>query len=425
MNNQENKEQSQEIAVENNNSGKILKTVFSIIVALIFISYISYQIYKTNYSPVKTETALEYVGYDAIDVQLFTVRDESYIENSAVGSVFPLVTDGKRVANGDDVALVFIDEAAAITYKQIQDITEDIERYKVIENNKSAYSIDINTLDTDINNKLIDCLDAITNGNFDEFSTYTDSLSERVTSRQIAVGETVDFSAKIAQLEEKLNNLKALQKSYSKITAPSSGYYISSVDGYEKTIDYNSLLNLTVQQVDDAINSKPADTGSNVMGKLVSRFAWFFVCTLPNEQAADLVTGDKLTVRLPYAEAVNISVTIEKIIYSDSDRCVLVLRNSYMNDTLAKLRIEQGQLVLNEYTGFKISANAVRVNEAGEKGVYVLSGNKVVFKKIDVIFSTQAYVVVAENTESSGYLKLYDNVIVSGKDLYDGKVIDN
>lgn len=407
------------------NTSKVIKTFLSVAIGIILVAYIGYQIYTINYSPVQTEVAMEYTGYDSIDVQLFTVRDESYIENSATGSVYPLVTDGKRVANGDDVALVFADEQAAVAYNDIQKISSDIERFNVIESNKSAYNIDINTLDSDINSKLIACLNTISSGDFDKLGDNIDAFTDRVTSRQIAIGNDINFTSKIESLNAQLASLQALQKSYSKITAPSAGYYISSVDGYENTIDYNSLDSLTAQQVDDAIASEPAKVGSNVMGKLVSRFAWYFVCTLPSEQAADLSSGMKLNVRLPYAQAVNISVTVDNIIFSDSDKCVLVLRNSYMNDTLANLRIEQAQLLLNEYEGYKISAGAVRVNDAGEKGVFVLSGNKVVFKKINIIFATQDYVVVEKETEQSGYLRLYDEVITAGKDLYDGKVIDN
>lgn len=403
-----------------------VRTLKSLLVALgivCFIAYTGYQIYKVNYSPVKTEAALPYTSYDSIDVQLFTVRDEKYIENSAAGSIYPLVTDGKRVANGDDVALVFSDENAAVAYKQIQDITADIERYKVIESNKSAYNIDIGTLDADICSKVIDCLNIISSGDFNKLDECADAFSDRVTSRQIVVGENMDFSSKIQTLTQKLTSLQTAQKSYGKITAPSAGYYISSVDGYEKTIDYNALDKLTAEQVENAINSKPVSDNGNIMGKLVSRFAWFFVCTLPKEQASSLKTGEKLSVKLPYAEAINITVTIDNIIFSDGDKCVLILRNSYMNDTLANLRIEQAQLLLHEYEGFRISAKSVRVNENNEKGVFVLSGNKISFKKINIIFSTDEYVVVEKDSEQSGYLRLYDEVIISGKDLYDGKVI--
>lgn len=403
-----------------------VRTLKSLLVALgivCFIAYTGYQIYKVNYSPVKTEAALPYTSYDSIDVQLFTVRDEKYIENSAAGSIYPLVTDGKRVANGDDVALVFSDENAAVAYKQIQDITADIERYKVIESNKSAYNIDIGTLDADICSKVIDCLNIISSGDFNKLDECADAFSDRVTSRQIVVGENMDFSSKIQALTQKLTSLQTVQKSYGKITAPSAGYYISSVDGYEKTIDYNALDKLTAEQVENAINSKPVSDNGNIMGKLVSRFAWFFVCTLPKEQASSLKTGEKLSVKLPYAEAINITVTIDNIIFSDGDKCVLILRNSYMNDTLANLRIEQAQLLLHEYEGFRISAKSVRVNENNEKGVFVLSGNKISFKKINIIFSTDEYVVVEKDSEQSGYLRLYDEVIISGKDLYDGKVI--
>ena len=53
--------------------------------------------------------------------------------------------------------------------------------------------------------------------------------------------------------------------------------------------------------------------------------------------------------------------------------------------------------------------------------MYIKSGTQAQFVKIERIYSTEDYVIVRDTTDKSGYLSLYDNVIVEGKDLYDGK----
>ena len=80
------------------------------------------------------------------------------------------------------------------------------------------------------------------------------------------------------------------------------------------------------------------------------------------------------------------------------------------------------------YTGYKVPASAIRVID-GVQGVYILSGSTVRFKKIIPLAEIDGYFIVEEQDTMSedslsNYLGYCDLVITSGKDLYDGKVIE-
>ena len=75
-----------------------------------------------------------------------------------------------------------------------------------------------------------------------------------------------------------------------------------------------------------------------------------------------------------------------------------------------------------EYTGFKISNTSIRTVD-GEKGVYIVRGNLMGFRKIHVLYSTDAFSIVDNPKDSSDYIKLYDNVVTEGVDLYDNKLV--
>ena len=69
--------------------------------------------------------------------------------------------------------------------------------------------------------------------------------------------------------------------------------------------------------------------------------------------------------------------------------------------------------------------SAVRMQD-GVQGVYVLRGYEVVFKEIETILETDGYFIVKENDgtpESRGKLALNDQIIISGKNLYVGKIV--
>ena len=106
----------------------------------------------------------------------------------------------------------------------------------------------------------------------------------------------------------------------------------------------------------------------------------------------------------------------------NTDETVLILSSKIMDSDIARLRTEDVEIVINETDGIRINKSAVRVVN-GVQGVYVLTGNIVRFKKLDVIYTGDDYVVskmVNKFREDHLYI---DAVILEGKDLKDGKLI--
>ena len=94
-----------------------------------------------------------------------------------------------------------------------------------------------------------------------------------------------------------------------------------------------------------------------------------------------------------------------------------------MNSTLACMRTGAMTVINKEYTGLKVSKKALRVVK-GKTGVYVLSGINIRFLPVEVIYTHEEYVICKQIKENAdNILRLYDQVVVKGKNLYDGKVI--
>lgn len=115
-----------------------------------------------------------------------------------------------------------------------------------------------------------------------------------------------------------------------------------------------------------------------------------------------------------------------------------------MNSSLASLRDETAQITLHSYTGIRVGKNTVHFadvsktvkNASGKavtqkenvEGVYVVNGRVIQFRQIFPEYSTDSYVVCdpdppQEDLMTDSTIKLHDEVIVEGTDLYDGKVI--
>lgn len=400
-----------------------VKRAVAVFAGISLLAYIGYQIYAISFNPYVTETAYVYDTRDTIDAKAVVIRDESYIKNSTPGTVVSIAADGKRVAKDDAVALIFSDEAGAENYNQILKIQEEIEYYQIMSNKSDVGTIDATLLDEEIKKNFDKCLDIIDKGDFADFSQSAKDVAGSITSRQIAIGTAIDFDAKITELSNELAALKGAKSNYNTISAPVSGYYISVIDGYETAANYDSVSSLLPKDVDNIIAAKP-NIPSDAMGKIVGRFDWYIVCNVPTESTVGLEIDETIKVNFPNSSVGEVSAVIDTINDGGEGTSTVILRANEMSEDITHLRFEDVQIIKNEYKGYRVSNEAIRKVD-GEMGVYVLSGNRIKFRKIKILYSTEEYSVVEKVNpeEEPGYLRIYDEIIIKGKDLYDGKVV--
>ena len=124
---------------------------------------------------------------------------------------------------------------------------------------------------------------------------------------------------------------------------------------------------------------------------------------------------------------------------------IVVLECNYMSPALSHIRNESVDIELNTYEGLKVSKKAlhddyvtkITFDENGNKiteevkvqGVYVKYGRQLIFKQVFILYSDEDYVICSDKPDNetliTGYtLELYDEVVVEGDDLYNGKLID-
>ena len=89
------------------------------------------------------------------------------------------------------------------------------------------------------------------------------------------------------------------------------------------------------------------------------------------------------------------------------------------------LRSQTVGLTLGETVGLYIPEQAL-VRLGGETGVYIFNSGTVEFRRIAVSAERDGYVLCAaedpEPEKERAYLKLNDLMVLSGRNLYDGKV---
>lgn len=72
-----------------------------------------------------------------------------------------------------------------------------------------------------------------------------ENFSDKMTAKQILINGNIDFSEKIASLKSEIASLSAKVGTVDYLKADDTGYYVSSADGYENTLSFSDIKNLS------------------------------------------------------------------------------------------------------------------------------------------------------------------------------------
>lgn len=413
---------------------KTFKRIAAITALLLMVSYFSFKIVMMQIGSVVTETAVVSSVNETVRTTGFVVRDEAHIVNGKNTSILrspsdgvyiALVEDGSRVAARDTVALRFPDSASAQAYSEKKLLDEKIEYYKRLQAQTVLSFLDVGTLDNRADTGVANYIDCIDDGRLSELEEVKTSIEHILTSRQIATGKKINFSKLITKLQKQRSQVSYSQNSAQRLSTTYAGCYVSTVDGYEELASFKDVKSLTSKQIDKLIKSKPEKISKNAFGKVIGAFDWYVVCNVPSTVLNYVSVGTTVGVSFGETGSVHADMDVYSVKENNGGTLSLVLKGDTMNSELANLRIETVNINVKTHRGYRVNNSALRQN-GDELGVYILYGNSVCFRKVDVSYYGNGFVVIEpdENLEQKPKtLKQYDKVITKGRNLYDGKII--
>jgi putative membrane fusion protein len=284
--------------------------------------------------------------------------------------------------------------------------------------------VDIYLLDSKISSKLGEILFESGSGNLKNARKNHDDLLTLMNRKEMVIGSNADFSKQLETLQNRLNELEAsLSEPIDSINAIESGFFVSSVDGYETVLSADDLERYTPEFLDSVTLDKSKNEGK--IGKIVSDYTWYIAAPLTANQSLSYKKGDIVTIKTQLNSNPFIKVKVEQInLSADRERSVILFSCQEMNDELATMRSGAMTLISGEYSGLKVPKSALRVSE-NQTGVYVISGMELKFVSTKVLYQTDDYVICEKaDTNQNSQLRLYDKVVVKGRNLYDGKIIN-
>ena len=403
----------------------MFKNKFLRITAIALLSlFLLHQVYSVIYNPINTVSA-EYVSVtDGISFTGMIIRNELLIDKSDGGVMHLLVSDGERVSKNGTIAKIFSSEKDSFAVTEIEKIKEQISNIKTIQSYNDIAAVDINLLDTKITSSLGKILFNAGNGKFKEARKNQDTLLTLMNRKEMVIGNNADFSKQLETLENRKNQLESsLSEPIDSISAVESGFFVSSVDGYETVLSTENLERYTPEFIDSVTLDESENNGK--IGKIVSDYTWYITASLTANQSLPYKKGDIVTIKTQLKSNPYLKVTVEQINLSvDRERAVILFSCQEMNAELATMRTCAMTVINGEYNGLKVPKSSLRVSD-NQTGVFVISGMELKFVTAKVLYQTQDFVICEKaDTNQNTQLRLYDKVVVKGKNLYDGKIIN-
>ncbi len=404
-------------------SNKSAYRFLSALLIVVILFYVGFQAYRSLFDTVTTEMVTAYSVYESINTEGVVYRTETVIPPISSGHAYYSIENGSRVSKGGTIASVYSSDDGGLIAQQIADIDDRIASLKALQSDDATQHLSLDLINTQIVNAVNTIVLDAEDGTVHNSAMAKNDLLTLLSKKQMLIGTQVDMSEAIATLESEKRQLQ--QKSsrvLSSLTAPVAGYFVDRTDGYEAAFSAIDPTALTVADIEDHIKREP-DTPPKSSGKIVGGYEWYLGCVVPEEYYNALAVGNNLTVRMAFVTDEEIPVTVASCKKNAEGELGVVFRCVYMSEELSTVRKEMVEIQLVEHNGLKVPKRAIVINDDMQAGVYVQTGNVVAFRKIKQLYSEPADYVICEDTKASGYLHMYDDIIVEGRGIYEGKII--
>lgn len=398
-------------------------------------AYFGFQAVRYFSDPLSTIPAYNYRVEEAVSVSGYVVRQEQVLPDQTGGVLQVRRAEGERVSVGGTVAAVYADQTSVDRQTEIEALNARIEQLQYAQEAEVGVEV-AQKLDTQIRRNILDYRAALTAGHLGDAQKQGTQLRAQVLKRDYTNTDTTDLTLQIQELQAQVKDLKAqIAGAVQRVTAPVSGLYSAVVDGYETVLTPERILELTPSQ----LSAVKADSGTaSGVGKLVLGDSWYYVAAMRTEEAQSLKEAGELTLRFAKGVERDLPVAVAHVGTEENDRCVVVLQGRTYLAELTLLRQQSAQIISGSVEGIRVPEEALRVvtttrtdedgntTESQTIGVYCVVGVEARFKPVEILYSGENFVLVrADQPSDKETLRLRpgDQVILSARDLSDGKVV--
>ena len=355
-------------AIRNGILGAVV--VASALFVLVFVVHHLYDYIaeKPNFSFVTVGSVEHTIGARAL-----IVRDEDVINSENAGELVTQITEGSRVAKGQELAIVVPEDMKSVvqSLRNVQSQISDVQQELIL----SGGSAEADVIYRNYNKNLSSILDSV---RFDAMGGNLSNLASYSSSVNVILDERDDEMSKIDFNDERISVLRGdeavyeaqVEKYATKVTAHRPGIVSFRLDGKEQDLDYKAFLTMPVNEVKGLINNSVGAISSDLtideqtpVVRIAQNESQYLSVYLSSNDAtlSDFAVGTLHDINI---RTEGIAIDNCKVVRCENDQSgmLITFETSRSVEALLDLRTVDIEIVITETDGMRVSVSSL-VNE--------------------------------------------------------------
>ena len=406
---------------QNKNTARRMLQIAGVALLAIVTLYLAVQFYVIFNQSYKTETAIRYTMSDSVSLQGVVYFDTVKVQGS--GDLGYLVSDGERVTNGTVVAECYTESSQGLLRERLDRLHRTI---NLLTKSQNSTGSDLSVLTNQTRQALYNLLDKLDTAQYSGITDAEDEFLQAQNRLQVSTGQVSGFDSTIAALQQEYDEVKAKLDTLQTVKATTNGYFTGTDAMPTVAVDGAALADADAAALQQILtNGLPVADTTDCAGQIATGFGWLFYTVCDAETAARFQDVGTVGISIPGKQNTPLAATVEEIVEDkDAGLAKIVLQCQTINAEVLSFGQETVQVDLKTYEGIRIDKEALHIVN-GQRGVYVKYGNLQRFLKITTLYENDSYILVPEDGKlgSANEVRLYDEIIVQGTNLEDGKLL--
>ncbi len=366
----------------------------------------------------------------------FILRDEVVLTVSNGGYCDYLVPHGGYSGTEAELARVY-PSGNAETAARISELDRRIELIEAASERLSTGGMD--SLTTSLGESYRDLLAALSTEDTSSALAAKSGLLEKLFTLEQNTGTATDIDGRLEAAAAELEALRSERASLisglgegTPVVSEGTGNFFHDCDGLEEAYSSVGLSDLEYYDLKQVLASPPidySDGSARAIGSYQRTHEWFFAVPMSMNDSLLFTVGRTYRVSFPYTSGVTLNMYLERLVAETDGRdAFLIFSCGSTPEGFDRTRRQTAEIELVTYSGYRVQKEALRT-ENNVTGVYILTGGKVSWRRVEVVYDNGLYCIVApQSAEPSehdpAFLSLNDIYILSGSGLYEGKLIN-
>lgn len=406
----------------------LVTNLISLLLFAAVAAYLGVYIVRSVSGDVRTAPAVYVELTDAATASGILVRSETLISS---GEPFLSVTaeNGRLMAAGETVAVAYSGEDALLRAGQIREL-ELRRQYILSAMAENGTGTELSRRDESIKKTLTDLAAAAAHRE-------TEDISEAAVTLASLVLDNPDIQTTEADLRSVDDELARLRQTSSAdttaVTAGAQGLFCSSADGFEY-ITPQSVDGIGPSELRSLMNSPQSPDGT-VVGKLADPLEWYFAALVSMDAAGRFKVGDTAYLDFGRYQSEPLRASVWSVNGSGGE-AVVVFRFTSAAAEMLTVRSTSAKIVFGSLSGIRVPREAVYEEQVEEtvdgvtqlvtkRYVYTVTGLQAEKKYVKIVWEDEDYCLTEpDDPNSSSSLREGNDVIITGKEIYDGMLLE-